>query len=187
VGVETKAPTCGATGVMTYTCSACGDSYTEVIPATGNHTYAHDFDVDCDVCGAIREVSLPITFGGNSVSEDVSGLAFRFDVEVDGMTANGTTAVYAGATVNGYKLISMGALLSNGVSEANIPCVYLCDLTDTSASYAVRVIKIPANKYDVEITAIPYFVVEINGEATTIYGEAQTSTYNAAALSAPVV
>lgn len=31
----TKQPTCTATGVRTYTCS-CGDSYTEVIPATGH-------------------------------------------------------------------------------------------------------------------------------------------------------
>ena len=39
VGEETKAATCKATGVMTYTCSVCGDSYTEVIPVNiDNHT-----------------------------------------------------------------------------------------------------------------------------------------------------
>ena len=175
---EVTAPDCVNGGYTTHTCTVCGDSYKDAYTEALGHTYAHDYDVDCDVCGAIREVSLPITFGGNSVSEDVSGLAFRFDVAVEGMTVNGTTAVYEGATVNGYKLISMGAIVSNGVSEADIPAVYLCDLTDTSASYAVRVIKIPASKYDVEITAIPYFVVEIDGVETTIYGEIQTGTYN---------
>ncbi|MBQ7294801.1 MAG: InlB B-repeat-containing protein [Clostridia bacterium] len=35
---QTKAPTCTEQGVMTYTC-ACGDTYTEEIPATGTHTY----------------------------------------------------------------------------------------------------------------------------------------------------
>ena len=54
----TTAPTCGAEGVMTYTCSACGDTYTEAIPATGEHTYDGDYDADCNVCGAIREVSV---------------------------------------------------------------------------------------------------------------------------------
>ena len=35
--VTTEA-TCGADGVMTYSCE-CGDSYTEAIPATGEHSY----------------------------------------------------------------------------------------------------------------------------------------------------
>ena len=181
----TKPATCGQDGVKTYTCT-CGDSYTETIPATGEHTYADEFDVDCDVCGATREVELPIAFGGNSVSEDVSGLAFRFDVEVQGMTANGTTAVYDAASVNGYKLISMGAVATNGVSDADIQAVYLCELSNITASYAVRVINIPADKYDVTITATPYFVVEIDGQQVTIYGEAQKTTYNESVNNAPV-
>ncbi|MCD7917816.1 MAG: hypothetical protein LUF84_05095, partial [Clostridiales bacterium] len=43
----TVAATCTEDGVMTYTC-ACGDSYTEVIPATGHH-YVNGV---CTVCGA---------------------------------------------------------------------------------------------------------------------------------------
>lgn len=35
----TKQATCGIDGVRTYNCS-CGDSYTEVIKATGNHNYS---------------------------------------------------------------------------------------------------------------------------------------------------
>lgn len=34
----TKQPTCSSAGVRTYTCS-CGNSYTESIPATGNHNW----------------------------------------------------------------------------------------------------------------------------------------------------
>ena len=52
----TKQPTCGATGVRTYTC-ACGDSYTETIAATGAHTYDNDCDTTCNACGATRTVS----------------------------------------------------------------------------------------------------------------------------------
>ena len=39
----TKQPTCGAAGVKTYTCSGCGHSYTEPIPATGNHNWVEQF------------------------------------------------------------------------------------------------------------------------------------------------
>ena len=47
-GEVTEAPTCVLPGVKTYTCSRCGDSYIEVIPAAG-HQYDEN-DV-CTVCG----------------------------------------------------------------------------------------------------------------------------------------
>ena len=46
VGVVTTEPTCDSDGVMTYTCTECGDSYTEVIP--GGHTYENGV---CTRCG----------------------------------------------------------------------------------------------------------------------------------------
>ena len=156
------------------TCTKCGNP----VAASADHTYANDYDADCNVCGAIRAVVNPIAFGGNSRSEDVSGLAFKFDVAVDGMTVNGTEAIYDGATIDGNKLISMGAIVSNAKSELDIPAVYLCDLEADSASFAVRVINIPEANYGDEITAVPYFVVEIDGVETTVYGEAQVASYN---------
>lgn len=57
VSAVTTAATCGAAGVKTHTCSACGDSYTESIPATGAHVYDNDGDPSCNGCGAIREVT----------------------------------------------------------------------------------------------------------------------------------
>ena len=158
------------------TCSVCGETEGDVLP----HSYDNAYDADCNACGAIRDVETPVDFGGNSVSEDVSGLAFKFDVNVAGMAVNGTEAVYDGATIDGNKLISMGAIVSNSKSELDITATYLCDLDaeNGTASYAVRIINIPEANYDSEITAIAYFVVEIDGEQVTIYGEAQTATYN---------
>ncbi len=46
VGVVTTEPTCDSDGVMTYTCTECGDSYTEVIP--GGHAYENGV---CTRCG----------------------------------------------------------------------------------------------------------------------------------------
>ena len=37
-GVVTTAPTCSKPGVKTFTCGTCGDTYTEEIAATNNHT-----------------------------------------------------------------------------------------------------------------------------------------------------
>ena len=41
----TTQPTCGKAGVRTYTCS-CGDSYTESIPATGNHKWEKQYKTE---------------------------------------------------------------------------------------------------------------------------------------------
>ena len=47
-GVETTPPTCGQDGLKTYTCTLCGESRTETIPATGNHTWTVDDTTDAD-------------------------------------------------------------------------------------------------------------------------------------------
>ena len=43
----TRAATCTEPGEKTYTCSLCGESHTETIPATGHH-YENGV---CTVCG----------------------------------------------------------------------------------------------------------------------------------------
>ena len=53
VGAVTRPATCSAAGVMTYTCSVCGDSYTDSIPARP-HTYTDPCDAACNACGATR-------------------------------------------------------------------------------------------------------------------------------------
>ena len=45
----TTDPTCTESGETTYTCSVCGDTYTETIPATGTHIDANN-DGKCDTC-----------------------------------------------------------------------------------------------------------------------------------------
>jgi len=173
------APDCENGGYTTYTCSVCGDSYVADETEALGHSYDGEYDVDCNVCGAIREVELPLAQTGTSASEDVRGVAARFALTVEGMGIDATTAIYDNATVGGYKLISMGAIASNGVSEKDIAAVYLCD-DDVSATaqYAIRVINIPEGKEGVEITFTPYVTIEIDGEATTIYGDEVSASYD---------
>ena len=128
----------------------------------------------------MRAVVAPAVAQGFSCSEDVRGLAVRFEVPVTGMGIDVTTAIYDNAYVNGYKLISMGAIADNGVSQKDIPAVYLCnDDVSTSAKFAIRIINIPEGKENVQVTFTPYVIVEIDGEQVTIYGEAKTNSYGA--------
>ena len=161
-------------------CSVCGATEGEAL----GHTYDHEFDVDCNTCGAVRDVAGPMTFIGKSVSEDVNGLAFLFNVQADGIVVKEGTFVqadYTNATYKGYKLLKVGVIASNGKSETNIEGLRMYDLDEGCAKFAFRIINIPADKLGVEITMTPYYVVEIDGVATTIYGEAETSSYNAVA------
>ena len=177
---DAKEATCTEDGYTTYKC-ACGESYTDdAMSATGLHTYTNEYDIDCNVCGAERAVVAPVIDVKLSISEDVNGLAFRFEANVAGFAIKAGTHVqadYTNATYNGYKLIEMGVVASNGVCETTIKGEYLYEWQDGTPTFAFRVINIPADKLDVEITMTPYYIVEIDGVETIIYGEAQTGSY----------
>lgn len=54
--VQTSAPTCTETGVNTSTCTLCGETKTETVPATG-HTYTYvDGTMTCS-CGDVTAIS----------------------------------------------------------------------------------------------------------------------------------
>ena len=72
VGTITTPATCGKDGVKTFTCQGCGDSYTEVIPATGAHTFGEwivttpaqvgvkgEETRTCPVCGTTETREIP--------------------------------------------------------------------------------------------------------------------------------
>lgn len=147
-----------------------------------------------DIC-----LTAPVLWGGmTSVSEDVNGLAFKFDVVAsNGQVVNGTHYVNGSASVEpfvdgqSYALVRMGAIASNK-SDAildlenvdnertlNINAVYLCNLLDTSLSFAVRITDIPENQKDTMIYARPYYVYEKDGKEVIVYGETMKKAYNA--------
>lgn len=74
----TKEATC-ADGERTYTCSACQDTYTEVIPGTGNHTYqAYDNNdgthtYKCSVC---KQAKIGGYAAGSAVTEFEAGKSY---------------------------------------------------------------------------------------------------------------
>ena len=54
----TVEPTCGEDGSVKKSCTECGYTYTvEPLPATGEHVYDDDNDVECNVCRYERELT----------------------------------------------------------------------------------------------------------------------------------
>ena len=85
----TAEATCGTAGERSYSCE-CGDSYTEPIPATGNHSYVGG---KCSVCGLTESKGAIIQEGGwfesaYVVWESVSGASgYNVYVQASGASA----------------------------------------------------------------------------------------------------
>ena len=140
-----------------------------------------------------------VTGGETSRSEDVHGLAFKFDITADGIgVKNGNFTDYTNATVTidgvAYKLVEMGAVATNdagvGVKSDDltldnlsdrtlqIKAERLFDLYEGGATYAVRIINIPAENEDTVIYARAYYIIEMDGEQVTLYGDVYADNYD---------
>lgn len=172
-------------------CNTCG----AVRDPICNHTYANPFATTCNKCGEERTIDVKSWFNmvNGSTSADVDGIAFKYDVKVDGMEViNTTTAVYDKATIEGCKLVGMGAVVSNTINlptmedvdgsyVINVPAVYLCNVYDEAedtVSFAVRITDIPDEHKDDMIYFHGYFIVEIDGVETIFYDNGAAAAYN---------
>lgn len=161
------------------------------------HVYDHDFDADCNRCGEQRQgQALPLTIDGNSISEDVNGLAWKVEAQVEGVRLNGTVANYDNATVGGYQLIKMGAVISNtydeygyvatleevdGIRAIDIPTKYIFEVDQEAgtASFSTRLINIPDEYKDREVHIVAYVIFEDqDGVQHTVYSDSASAAYS---------
>ena len=128
------------------------------------------------------------------------GLAFRFNIAADGITApyrNVADLSAATVTIGGetYRLVEFGAVMSNDTAigeDANaftldnlspktikITAKYLLALEADNASYAVRIVHIPEDEADTTIYARAYFIYEdAEGNPIVVYDDIYSATYN---------
>jgi len=171
---------------------------TDVVILNGlPHVYDNAYDVDCNVCGEIRLADV-LSGGQYSISEDVNGLAFKFDVVAAGGQAvnrteyvSGSADVIPGVDGQVYKLVRMGAVVTNqrdavldldhvqGDLIVNVEGKYLFTFDENTLSFAVRIINIPEIGKDTVVYARPYYVYEKDGEEIVIYGDTESNSYNA--------
>ncbi len=172
----TTAATCTKAGVKTYTCSKCGDSYTEEIAALG-----HSFDKgSCTICGAedpdyVEVVAPTITLKTPTLLlEDTIKLNIYYTIDQDialekmGMitwsskpsVVDISTAenIYPGATYNagnGYYGVNTDGIPAQNLGDIIYFCVY-AELADGTIAYGKQVQYSPAT----------YAYNQINGGAS---------------------
>ena len=140
-----------------------------------------------------------ISCDGQSISEDVNGLAFKFSIDAANIGAkNGNIIDLTSATAvpftNGadYALVGIGAVASNdpgsdlsldslSARTKDIEIKYLYDLHEDSAEFTVRIINIPDANKDTVISVRPYYILSNGEQSVIIYDDVVTGTYNACA------
>ena len=175
----------------------------KIVEIPCEHVYDSIQDDECNTCGHIRPVDIVdiIEGGQTSISEDVNGLAFKFEIAATGAaTDNNNKYVPGSASVNpygnsnAYKLVAMGAVITNKADKATeallnlstvndktiiqIEANYLLDSEDGSVAFATRVINIPDEGKDTAVYARCYYVFEKDGETIVIYDDIVSKSYN---------
>lgn len=187
------------------TCTRCGTVREDI--AEELHTYDDIYDADCNDCGHLR-IPTPkpmerLRFGGanyapaSEIGSKGVGVAFRFFLEAKNtQTRANHSYISKSATVErynngvGYKLIQMGAVMSNkadavldlelvdGNKVLAIKAGYLCKVTEDSISFAVRIVNIPDKGKNTLISARPYYIYSDGKEEIVVYGETVARSYN---------
>ena len=67
---------------------------------------------------------------------------------------------------------------ADGGTIADVPVVYVMEVSDTGCDYAVRLVDIPLSHADTLIYARPYYVFEKDGEEILVYGDIVHRSYN---------
>ncbi len=73
-GNVTKIPTCKETGIKTYTCTVCGDSYTEEIAKLTTHSYDNGVETKAPTCEEAGIKTYTCTVCGDSYTEEIAKL-----------------------------------------------------------------------------------------------------------------
>lgn len=125
-----------------------------------------------------------------------NGLAFKFELTAKGVVKDKTNKVdLTDATVNYLgkecKLIAMGTVITNSaefgeggltiedVNDFNVvdvPTIYVQEAGEESCAFATRITNIPDDQLERVIYARPYYIVEVDGEQITVYGDVNTAT-----------
>ena len=120
-GSVTRLATCGAEGVLTYTCS-CGQTKTATIPATGQHALTTDGStVSCPICGF--SYNLPAVSTDNVVL--VGGQASTYDYIEDAIqkaAAEGIAEITVLSTSDSSGSSPVEVNVPEGATEVTINC-----------------------------------------------------------------
>ena len=143
-GQVTKAATCKATGVKTYTCSVCKGIKTETIAKLTTHTYSNNCDTICNVCGATR--SITHKYDSGKVTKDATCKATGIRTYTCSVCKSTKTSTIAKLTTHSYKTTTAKATLSKNGSVVK-KCTVCGRVASKSTIKYVKSLKLSTTTY----------------------------------------
>ena len=185
--VVTREATCIEDGEMTYFCTGCSDSFTEPIPATGEHTYtsevtkeatcveAGEMTYTCTVCGATKTEEIPALKAAltqksiSAATDKVSGEStMRFIAALE--VADGVTVEKIGTYIS---LVALGEDGTPSTEGARVAVKEQAVTDAAPATFAVDLTGIPADQAGTSVFAWAYAVLS-DGTRVTVAFDAAT-------------
>ena len=180
-GTVTKAANCKETGTVMFTCTACHAVKTENIAQLSVHTYDHDCDADCNVCGAMRSATHNYKNAWSSNSEnhwhECSVCHDKKDIAAHCAGAEPTETTAQTCTVCGYMI---RAALGHKHSYADILSTdknghwYKCSGCEEKGSYTVHDFN---NSCDIDCSICGYTRETVHTPAEELCCDANTHWY----------
>ena len=159
-GVITVQPTCTTPGTKTYTCTICGDSYTETID-NGGHTYNDGVVTTPPDCTTTGVMTYTCTGCGDTYQKSIyaTGHSYQSKVTAPTCTANGYTTYTCVDCGDSYVADSVpstghsygGAVVTQPTCSENGYTSYTC--MDCGASYKDNIVSALGHKYQSVVTA----------------------------------
>jgi len=121
-----------------------------------------------------------------------NGLAFRFELTASVGVKDKNKVDFTNATINYLgqtcKLVGVGSVVTNqeGITPEldnvndntviNVPTVHIQEADEDSCAFATRIINIPEQALERTIYMRPYYIVEVDGEQITVYGDVDSAS-----------
>ncbi len=145
----TKQPGCTTAGVKTFTCSGCGDSYTETIAATG-HKYTKA--TQNPTCTAKGSITYTCTVCSHSYKEEIAALGHKYTKTTQNSTCTEKGAIICTCSVckhkytektlpaAGHKYVTTTTVAVMGKNGAVTTTCKVCKKKSQTIIYAPRIV-----------------------------------------------
>ena len=137
-------PTCTEGGYTIYTCAKCGKKYNDNLTASIGHIFDDEFDVDCNVCGALDIKFVPktsITLGSKLVyNVYVPAVDYLKSFTVDG-NAYGDAKIVTLSDGNQYYHIAVSMPASEAARNVVLKATVTIDGKDYNETWTTSIPK----------------------------------------------
>ena len=163
---DTQAPTCETAGLTTYTCTLCGEGYTEEIPALGHDYKTVTVEATCESAGSVTTTCATC---GDKTVETIPALGHDYETTTVAATCETAGSATKLCTTCGDKTVESIPALGHDYKTVTVAatCEKAGSVTKTCATCGDKTVEtIPALGHNYQSTTVAA-TCTTNGSVTT--------------------